>query len=622
MLNKIIKKIFYFMGSVKLAVPALLTFAVVIAVGTIIESRYNADYARLLIYKNPLFSTLLILIWISVLFATLTRLPWKRHHIGFLITHLGLLLLFAGGFLTNNLGVDGILRVVEGQSSREVVINDIVVSARAGNDPQAVEFEIPRSMFEKGESSFSSINEALRGLAVVRGYLPFAEVREVLKEKNSSEMREPFEVQFRIKSAFFNVVQGLNSQSQTQLQMGPATFRLLKMEKSPRKPNSVTSSAHPAGSSVLNLKVGSTEKHIDLNHTKVSVVNIGSYKVKIAALMGHATVVNNGLQDNPQGPINPALVLEISDGKETAKEVLFAKFPTFSLRKGKFADLQITFVAGDTPAASVSNDEGRAQHGGSAAESFETAVEHSAQANAAPMAGGSGSGPDGNEVKMFYSPADPQRVFIELWKAGKKVTEKSIAQGESFQTPWMGMELTVEKIAWNAEKEIQVVPTTPVEKMDQLPPSAIKVGRYDGAPSEERWMPEGEEWGFNVDGKEYLIYYGRKILTLPFTVELKSFKKTEYPGTNTAKEFESHINVSGQFLPTTISMNEPLNLKGYTIYQSSYEALPNGQYASIFSVNKDPGRPFKYLGGIILAIGIITYTITKSRRFKNMRSKA
>ena len=51
-------------------------------------------------------------------------------------------------------------------------------------------------------------------------------------------------------------------------------------------------------------------------------------------------------------------------------------------------------------------------------------------------------------------------------------------------------------------------------------------------------------------------------------------------------------------------MNEPLQHLGFTLYQSSYQETPQG-YLSIFSVGKDPGRPAKYFGSILLVLGII-----------------
>ena len=91
----------------------------------------------------------------------------------------------------------------------------------------------------------------------------------------------------------------------------------------------------------------------------------------------------------------------------------------------------------------------------------------------------------------------------------------------------------------------------------------------------------------------------------------------DYPGTETPLSFESRVKVNGQGQDVTISMNEPLKYAGYTIYQSSYDVRPGQPRTSIFSVNWDPGRPIKYLGGLILAIGIILFTVMRSRFYQN-----
>ena len=70
-------------------------------------------------------------------------------------------------------------------------------------------------------------------------------------------------------------------------------------------------------------------------------------------------------------------------------------------------------------------------------------------------------------------------------------------------------------------------------------------------------------------------------------------------------------------------MNEPLEHRGIKLYQASYESPDPSQLPptlkpgspefrealrpriSIFSVNRDPGRPFKYAGSILLVFGSI-----------------
>jgi len=54
-----------------------------------------------------------------------------------------------------------------------------------------------------------------------------------------------------------------------------------------------------------------------------------------------------------------------------------------------------------------------------------------------------------------------------------------------------------------------------------------------------------------------------------------------------------------------ISMNEPLYYGGDFFYQASYQLQENGPPISVFSVNYDPGRWVKYLGSIIMVLGIM-----------------
>ncbi len=65
-----------------------------------------------------------------------------------------------------------------------------------------------------------------------------------------------------------------------------------------------------------------------------------------------------------------------------------------------------------------------------------------------------------------------------------------------------------------------------------------------------------------------------------------------------------------------ISMNEPLKYKGLTIYQASFQEENGQPVASIFSVNQDPGRWVKYLGSLIMTIGIVLLMWFKHLDFK------
>ena len=123
-LKKIFKKIFNFLSSLKLAVIVILGLAYVLAMGTIYESLYGTPVAKEKVYGTIWFSLLLFTLGINVLCAALSRFPWKKHHIGFVVTHAGIIVILIGSFITQKWGVDGTMALAEGETGDRVVTTD------------------------------------------------------------------------------------------------------------------------------------------------------------------------------------------------------------------------------------------------------------------------------------------------------------------------------------------------------------------------------------------------------------------------------------------------------------------------------------------------------------------
>ena len=60
---------------------------------------------------------------------------------------------------------------------------------------------------------------------------------------------------------------------------------------------------------------------------------------------------------------------------------------------------------------------------------------------------------------------------------------------------------------------------------------------------------------------------------LPFSVELKKFTLTRYPGSSSPSSYESEVivHVDGKSRPERIFMNNVLDVKGYRFFQASYD---------------------------------------------------
>ena len=66
-----------------------------------------------MVYRSWWFTVLLALLAINIFFAAVKKWPWKKQQTGFLITHLGLLTLLAGGMLNSMSGLDAQMQLID-----------------------------------------------------------------------------------------------------------------------------------------------------------------------------------------------------------------------------------------------------------------------------------------------------------------------------------------------------------------------------------------------------------------------------------------------------------------------------------------------------------------------------
>ncbi len=69
-------------------------------------------------------------------------------------------------------------------------------------------------------------------------------------------------------------------------------------------------------------------------------------------------------------------------------------------------------------------------------------------------------------------------------------------------------------------------------------------------------------------------------------------------------------------------MNNPLKYQNFTFYQASYFQSQEGPMGSILSVNFDPGRPWKYLGSLLLVFGSIWHYFLRRKHIKTGGARA
>ncbi len=95
--------------------------------------------------------------------------------------------------------------------------------------------------------------------------------------------------------------------------------------------------------------------------------------------------------------------------------------------------------------------------------------------------------------------------------------------------------------------------------------------------------------------------------TLPFAVQLESFRIDHYPGTMRPSNFRSDVRfidpAAGAAFPAAIWMNHPYDYRGWRFFQSSYQQQ-GGRSATVLSVSKDPGQPIVFVGYGLLVLGM------------------
>ena len=104
-------------GSLQLAVVLIATYAGVLIGATVVENKFGAAAAHFSIYDAGWFTAINVLLAVNVLTAVVIRFPWKWQQTGFLVTHLGILVLLVGCWLSRQYGIEAQLPVFEGQTA-------------------------------------------------------------------------------------------------------------------------------------------------------------------------------------------------------------------------------------------------------------------------------------------------------------------------------------------------------------------------------------------------------------------------------------------------------------------------------------------------------------------------
>jgi len=104
-------------GSLLLTVAILIVLIGILLAGTVVYKVYGATAAKFGIFGTWWFNGLGFLLGLNSVAALIRRWPWKLSHMGFVIPHIGLIVLLVGCALSRRYGIESTVSVFEGESS-------------------------------------------------------------------------------------------------------------------------------------------------------------------------------------------------------------------------------------------------------------------------------------------------------------------------------------------------------------------------------------------------------------------------------------------------------------------------------------------------------------------------
>ncbi|MCK6457892.1 MAG: cytochrome c biogenesis protein ResB [Phycisphaerae bacterium] len=558
------------LGSLKAGVTLLVLIGVSMAAASIYEARHGRVAAQVLFYRAWWFNGLLLALAGNIFCATLVRwtISWRK--LGFLITHIGVLVVLAGALLTSRFGIEGQLRLEERGMSDAISIPRLVIGIeRLGENAPATEVDLPMSGIRPRAGLGRALSATGLDLSlVVDEFLPNA--RWTRSFEPSATGLAAVEVAVAGDGADPRMSSWLTPRSPS-LRLGSVQIELAGPDSPPLPDLPPASTSIASSRGTLTLQVGGSTTVVDVTSSIGKPVSLGASGLSVRITAYHADAVvgpNRTLSSRGDQPNNPAIEFEIVGPQGSERRLAFAQFPEFAsmhARTAVYPQVQNAYAADAIDRAplvrfvprpggleyEVRSTDGRVVRG-----PVRTDAPIAVQSLTLPLA-----------VRTYLPAARevfaPSEIARGEEGAETPATHVTFRAGGSQATHWLG---------WNR-------------------PAVVEVG--------------GRSYRLTLRNREY---------RLPFSVQLEKFERETYPGTNQAAMFASHVTVRdsarSEPLRRTIQMNQPLRYGGYTFFQSGFEQR-GSLSASILTVSRDPGKWTVYGGFLFVTAGVVWMIIAK-----------
>lgn len=574
-MKSLLIKVYRFLASVKLAVVLLLLLAAILAAATYYEALYDAPTARHLVYDSAWFALFLALLGVNVFCAAAIRYPWKKHQVGFVVTHGGILVLLTGSLLTVLWGVDGRMALLEGQTGHRVVLDEplLIVEPQEG-EPRRIPAEFRWNPPREDRPYRYPLGHGLT--AVVDRYYHHA--RQETERVEAS--KGPPAALLRLSNDRGVEARRWLVAGDGATHLGPARLELLEAPDEVALSRMLAPEEETAGSrGTLQVLVEGRPWQGDVGRLLAEEMPLGDsgYRVQVLRYLPHAVVEEDELVSASDEPVNPVVEVRFRGPRGGVERwLLFARLPHLNTK--------IEQTGGPLPVRALYQ--------------FPEA----------------GTGPRAS-LKLVVGPRG--RLYYRFGSG----EGDSLEVGREVPTPWMDLSFAVERFLPHSRSRSRYREVE-VESGQEGPPPALRLtleGAVDPGPY---WVGLGESVEAETpEGKRVRVGYGMKTVETGFALTLLDFQVDYDPGTRNPAAYRSRVRVEGE--ERVIQMNQPLKKNGFTFFQASYQEIDGEPVISVFAVSRDPGIALKYLGSAMIVLGIAImfylrpYQIARARGRKN-----
>ncbi len=544
------------LGSLTFALILIGALALTLTVSTTLESLYGTPFAQRFFYQAGWFDVFLGLLAVNIVCSAASRFPFKKRHTGFVITHIGIFFLLIGSLLSRLFGVDGQMMLFEGGSKDHVLENRYELFIRTPSGAAAYDLVSGGS---KKPRLLARINGESR-LHLARTWENAVVDTQIKEGSDSDSENHAIELTLSSDLAGFKDTFWLSEKNPAdpdsqRLSLGPATVEL--REKSTASFPTLRVAKKDGGGA------------LDINLTDIpnGEITVPGTDLRIVRILYYpdARVEDNKLVTVSESPDNPAVEFDVQGAGGRRKHyVKFALFPEFE-----------------------------SMHGKNPGDEFGLATEFIAP-SVEPKTG--------SPTLYIYTGRDGWSYES---RSSRSSASGQLEAGQTYQTGWMDFSFRVEHLLNRAIVSKDVKPAEGGAK-GQIA-AEITLARQDKVLA-QGWATEENPLRLPLgESGEILVTVRPRNRPVPFLLTLKDFRKIDYPGTNRAASYESdvrlHDTAEHATIEKTIRMNQPLDHKGYRIFQSSYVQDPSVGEASVFTVAKNPGILLIYSGACVLFLG-------------------